>query len=299
MWSPGGALLKFSVIYWGACLVLFGMLLPGRGLNAQQAPPMTLKIPHGTMVPLYLKDDLSSKKNSENDLVRFQVVEDVKVGNVVVMPAGSAARGHVVSVGRRSFAGRSGKLEFSVDFVKAADGTDVPLRGSPKLSGGSDARVTAAATAAYGPAALLRRGWDADIRKVIRLNAYVDGDREITLSGLARQPALTAVPQATPHPPAQDDSQALPIQRIPQPVVERESPLDVPETTPIALKSTPDGADITVDGKYAGSTPSTLRLAPGDHTISIEKSGFKTWQRTMTVSAGGSVTVDARFEQNP
>jgi hypothetical protein len=52
-----------------------------------------------------------------------------------------------------------------------------------------------------------------------------------------------------------------------------------------------------VDGKFVGNTPSTLRLAPGDHTILIEKSGMKSWQRTMTVSTGGNVTIDAKLEQ--
>jgi len=66
-----------------------------------------------------------------------------------------------------------------------------------------------------------------------------------------------------------------------------------------ALKSTPDGAEITVDGKFVGSTPSTVRLTPGDHRIAIEKAGYRTWQRTMTVNPGGIVTVDAALEKNP
>ncbi|MGO9274757.1 MAG: PEGA domain-containing protein [Terriglobia bacterium] len=61
--------------------------------------------------------------------------------------------------------------------------------------------------------------------------------------------------------------------------------------------SQPDGADITVDGKYAGNTPSTLKLPPGDHAIKIEKPGFKAWERTITVSPGSEVTVSATLEQ--
>ncbi len=69
------------------------------------------------------------------------------------------------------------------------------------------------------------------------------------------------------------------------------------EPSTVVVKSTPEGADVTVDGKYMGSTPSTVRLAPGDHTVSIEKSGFKAWQRTMTTSTGGIVTIDAALEK--
>ncbi len=71
------------------------------------------------------------------------------------------------------------------------------------------------------------------------------------------------------------------------------------EQTVVQVKSTPEGADITVDGKYVGSTPSSLRLPSGDHQISIEKAGFKLWQRTLTVSAGGNITIDATLEKLP
>jgi PEGA domain len=67
----------------------------------------------------------------------------------------------------------------------------------------------------------------------------------------------------------------------------------------VLVKSTPDACDITVDGKFVGSTTSTLRLSPGEHTILIEKSGFKPWQRTISVSTNGSVTVDATLEKVP
>jgi hypothetical protein len=61
----------------------------------------------------------------------------------------------------------------------------------------------------------------------------------------------------------------------------------------IIVKSTPPGCDINVDGKYMGSTPSTIQLAPGEHQISIEKEELTPWQRTMTVTASGSSTIDA------
>lgn len=67
----------------------------------------------------------------------------------------------------------------------------------------------------------------------------------------------------------------------------------------VVIKSNPDGAEISVNGKYVGSTPSTVRLASGDQAINIEKSGFKTWQRTMRVNPGGIITIDATLEKNP
>ena len=63
--------------------------------------------------------------------------------------------------------------------------------------------------------------------------------------------------------------------------------------------STPDGADITIDGKFVGSTPSTLRLSIGEHTVTIEKSGFQAWTRTMTVTPAGNVNIEATLEKIP
>jgi PEGA domain len=65
------------------------------------------------------------------------------------------------------------------------------------------------------------------------------------------------------------------------------------------IQSTPDGADIIVDGRFVGSTPSSVTLPPGDHTISVEKSGFKTWKRTATMNEGSSITINATLEKNP
>jgi len=65
----------------------------------------------------------------------------------------------------------------------------------------------------------------------------------------------------------------------------------------VVVKSTPPGADINVDGKWMGNTPSTLQLSPGEHTVTIEKEGLISWGRTMTVNAGGSVAINATLEK--
>jgi len=263
-------------------------------LLCQEAPPKTVRLPDGTAVRLYLKDDLDSKKSKEDDPIRFEVREDVMVGNVVVIPAGTMAQGHITRVSHRGMAGRSGKLGFSVDYVTAPDGAKIPLAASPNLKGGEDGRVTAAATAAYGPAALLRRGWNADIRKGTMLNAYVDGDHEIGMANLTVHPSYGTSTQSAA--PAADTTPALKHRPDPPPESRQASPSQTEQRTAVLVKSKPDGADITVDGKYVGSTPSTLKLASGDHSISIRKTGYKTWERVISVSAGGDITVDATLE---
>jgi S1-C subfamily serine protease len=65
----------------------------------------------------------------------------------------------------------------------------------------------------------------------------------------------------------------------------------------IAVKSTPEGADIEVDGKFVGSTPSTVHLDAGDHRITVKKKGYTVWERTMGLNAGSSVVVDAALQE--
>lgn len=65
----------------------------------------------------------------------------------------------------------------------------------------------------------------------------------------------------------------------------------------LSVSSTPDGADIEADGSFVGNTPSDIQLSEGEHTISVKKSGFKTWERKLKVSNGSSVHVNAELEK--
>ena len=63
----------------------------------------------------------------------------------------------------------------------------------------------------------------------------------------------------------------------------------------IAVASTPDGADIELDGSFVGNTPSTVDATPGEHVITVHKKGFKEWQRKVKVS-GGQINLRAELE---
>jgi PEGA domain len=244
----------------------FVLMLCSSRVLSSQAPSETVKIPDATLVHLSLRDSLSSSTNKVDDPVDFQVTTDVKVGQLVVIPKGSIASGHVVEAKPKSMLGRSGKLGFTVDHVKAPDGTDVHLRASSNRTG----EETSGSLLAV-PFNLILGGKDVNIPKGTRVNSYVDGDQEITVGG------------------------PKPTQEAP-PAVEPSAPPTTEELSTVIVKSSPDGADIRVDGKWVGSTPSTLRLPSGDHTVVIDKPGFRQWQRTMSLGSGGIITVDAQLE---
>ena len=66
--------------------------------------------------------------------------------------------------------------------------------------------------------------------------------------------------------------------------------------TEFAISSTPDNADIEIDGAFSGNTPSTVSLAAGDHTIVVKKKGFKDWERKIKAT-GGHINIKAELEQ--
>src|SRR5690242_4101927 len=61
---------------------------------------------------------------------------------------------------------------------------------------------------------------------------------------------------------------------------------DAIEAALVDVSSTPDGADIDVDGSLWGKTPSTMILTPGSHEIAIKKSGFHVWRKRFKLSSG-------------
>jgi hypothetical protein len=64
-----------------------------------------------------------------------------------------------------------------------------------------------------------------------------------------------------------------------------------------SFTSTPAGAEILVDGRYAGSTPSALPLAPGDHAITVRMQGYSDWQRDLTVAQGSDLTIHSVLQK--
>jgi hypothetical protein len=68
-----------------------------------------------------------------------------------------------------------------------------------------------------------------------------------------------------------------------------------PVASKIAISSTPANADITLDGSFVGNTPSEIDVTPGDHTLTLSKSGFKVWERKFKAT-GGNVNINAELE---
>ncbi|MGB7554270.1 MAG: PEGA domain-containing protein [Candidatus Korobacteraceae bacterium] len=68
--------------------------------------------------------------------------------------------------------------------------------------------------------------------------------------------------------------------------VPAEPPKQLQQDAILEFWSSPIGADVFVDGAYVGKAPYFLTVPPGEHTITMRKKDFGTWQRKMQISAG-------------
>jgi hypothetical protein len=67
----------------------------------------------------------------------------------------------------------------------------------------------------------------------------------------------------------------------------------LPEKVRCNFSSTPSGAEITLDGRYMGSTPSEIGLSVGTHVVVFSTPGFAQWKRELTVVSGSELSVSA------
>ncbi len=78
------------------------------------------------------------------------------------------------------------------------------------------------------------------------------------------------------------------------------TPIPYPSTGYVSVTSSPSGAHIHLDSSYMGRTPKTLsHIAPGDHILELDHSGYHDWSDIITVSAGGTSYVSASLTENP
>ncbi len=228
----------------------------------------------GTPLKLRISQTVSSADAHVGQTVDFEVLEEVKVKDVVVVPKGGVAWATVTTAESKKRMGRGGKLDMNIDSVRLVDGEKVALRAMQGGKGGGHVGAMTGAMVATGivffPAAplfLFMHGKDITIPKGTEITAFVNGDVPLDLAKF--RPAGSPGSAATEAVAAQET---------------------------LEFSSNPAGADIEVDGNFVGTTPSSITVTPGDHAITIRKSGYKTWERKMKTSSG-NVKVVADLEQ--
>ena len=160
-------------------------------VNQAQAAKPRLRLEDGTPIKLRLSRTISSSDAQVNDKVDFDVLEEVKVGDIVVIPKGSVAWGTVTEAQSKRRMARGGKLDMNIDDVRLADGEKAALRAVKEVKGGGHTGAMTAGIVATSlivwPAApffLFMHGKDVTIPKGTEITAYINGDLNLDRSSL-------------------------------------------------------------------------------------------------------------------
>jgi len=98
--------------------------------------PLAFGLEDGTPIKLRITRNLSSADAKTGDRVDFEVLEDVKEKDVIVIPRGGIAWGTVTEAQSKRRMARGGKLDVNIDDVRLVDGEKAPLRAVKEVKGG-------------------------------------------------------------------------------------------------------------------------------------------------------------------
>jgi PEGA domain-containing protein len=267
-------------------LVIATVVLPSlaqtQTAQPRQSPPPPTSQPNtttagprlqdGTPLKLRMGSTVSSATAHIGDSVDLEVLEEISVNNTVVIQKGATAIATVTMAQSKRSMGRAGKLDINIDYVRLADGEKAALRAVQNVKGGGHTGAMTGAMVAtslvFFPAAplfLFMHGKDITIPKGMEVTAFVNGDMPLDLAKFQ------------------------PMRLGPQTAMATNS-----ATTELDISSVPDGAEINIDGKFAGNTPSTINVASGQHVVAVKMAAYQAWERTI-VTSGGKVKLSAEL----
>lgn len=102
-------------------------------------------LPRNTPVTLVLNDTLSTKSSrvKAGNTFTLSVASNVRLGQYIVIPRGARAVGTITWRTKKGGFGKSGKMEFSLDYVEVGD-QRIPLEGKHREEGEGNSTATVA-----------------------------------------------------------------------------------------------------------------------------------------------------------
>jgi len=173
-----------------------------QGASANDAK---LVLPDGTPVRLKFVRAVVSSQVIAGETISLQVVQEVRLGNLVAIPEHGSAKATVTLAQAKRAMGRGGNLEMKIDTVHLADGEVAPLRTIKDVKGGGHKGEVVGGMVVTGllflpaaPFALFLEGKNAVIPAGTEITVYVNGDvsldpAKFPAAGTA-PPVRTAIP---------------------------------------------------------------------------------------------------------
>jgi hypothetical protein len=141
-------------------------------LSALRPDPIT--VPEGATLPLILETAISSATSQSGDRVVARLAEDVRVGEKVVVPAGSEVRGQVTAAVPSGRVKTRARLAFDFDTL-VLKGKEHSIESGPLDITAGDTHKKDAATIGIGAGAGAVVGAIVDGKKGAGIGALIDG----------------------------------------------------------------------------------------------------------------------------
>jgi hypothetical protein len=284
-----------AMVAWGLMVFCAGSMV-----QAQAA-----RLAEGTVVHVRLTADLLSAQATVGARVDLEISAPVTLQGVMAIPPGAVVWGAVQEV-------KPGKtLRFDVEGVRLPNQQIVKLRVSPHKTtsvGKDEIKVET------------QVGGDLGAAKGSDFTVYLDQDVNVDVPGAPESPTPMVAPAASPEPAAPTSAPvvapapaavtppprkaeappASPAPVTPPPVAHPAPAAQPGELITVECFSDPLGADILIDDEFHGSTPSILKLVPGNHQIEFRLMGYKPHSQSLNLTPGtGLRTVRMTLEKLP
>jgi hypothetical protein len=113
------------------------------------APIGLITLTAGTPITLAVSREVNSSTHRAGDTFPLTVLNDVRIGDTIVIPRGTPAQGEITwRTGKGAF-GKSGKLEFSLRYIEL-NGQRIPVSGDYRQEGEGNTVATGVAVLAAG-----------------------------------------------------------------------------------------------------------------------------------------------------
>src|ERR1700730_7268790 len=169
-------------------LIVFGFAMLGfsqsaRQINQPTSATTAAVLEDGTPVKLRIARTLSSADAHVGETVDFEVLEEVRLGNLLMIPKGGVAWATVTEAQSKRRMARGGKLDVNIDSVRLVNGEKAALRAVKEVKGGGHTGAMIGAivgtAVVFFPAAplfLFMHGKDITIPKGTEITAYINGN---------------------------------------------------------------------------------------------------------------------------
>lgn len=250
-------------------------------LASAQGQAQVIRLGEGTTIAMRPTREISSADAKTGDPVTFTVTTPVVVNGVTVISAGAQATGRVLKSQRAGMFGRSGDLQLAIETVKAVDGSDVKLRGTPDGQGGNQAVLAIGAALLLTVFAVFIQGRNAVLPADKEILAYVAENKDFAvmapplqtasqpLTAPVQPPTWAPAPQAATWAPAPQapvtavtGPQVMAVQTQPQIVAVQTQPQIVAVQTQPQVQSVQPAAAGAIgasEQQPAGPAPTVLR----------------------------------------